>query len=112
MVVLYTVLVFIRLKNKLIKPDISGISLDKTTQQPLKNVVIKLIEITTGEIAAVTLTNKNGQFFFYHQKGEYQIIPNKIDWLWVQSDGKMKLEIVNTQKTKVNNLMVVMKKTD
>lgn len=110
MVALYTILVFVRLKNKLVKPDISGVSLDKTTQQPLKNVVIKLVEIKTGEIAAVTLTNKNGQFFFYHQKGEYQIIPNKINWFWVQSDGKMKLEVVNTQQEKVNNLMVVMEK--
>ncbi len=110
MVILYTILVFIRLKNKFIKPDISGVSLDEKSQQPLENVVIKLVEIATGEIAAVTLTNKNGQFFFYNQKDEYQIIPNKINWIWMQSGGKMKLEVVDSREQPTAGLMVVMKR--
>lgn len=109
MVILYSILILLKIKNSLLKPDIAGTCLDHNTGQTLANTVIKLIEINTGDVVTVTLSDYKGQFFFYKQKGEYQLIAYKTAWVWMQESGGMSLTVINSTQQKVLDLKVEMK---
>jgi len=73
---LYSLGTLQKVRQKLRLASISGQILDEN-QQPMHDVVVKLLLIEENSVASIAISSKKGKFSFYNKKGRYQLIALK-----------------------------------
>jgi hypothetical protein len=82
---LYVLLIIRRVIVWFRSPLITGQVVDEKGQ-PLSRVIVRLTTIHENALAAVLLTNSNGEFAYYGASGIYQLSLQKRDYVWMTDE--------------------------